>query len=145
MPFKSKAQQRKFFSMEGRGEIPKGTSKRWANHTKDIDSLPERKSKKKKKNPLITPGLGRRFTRNRVRPNLLPQGSQAGINVRPDMIPQGDLGRGFGGFRLPARRRMNRSLGLRGRFDPVKTEESQIKATTKANFPSRGKKKTTIY
>ena len=29
MPFKSKKQVRKFFAMEARGEMPKGTAKRW--------------------------------------------------------------------------------------------------------------------
>ncbi len=47
MPFKSKAQMRKFFVMEERGEIPKGTAKRWAKETKNIKSLPEKKRKKK--------------------------------------------------------------------------------------------------
>lgn len=46
MPFKSKAQQRYMFAAESRGEIPKGTSKRWAKETKNIESLPERKMKK---------------------------------------------------------------------------------------------------
>ena len=52
MPFKSKSQQKFMFSAEKRGEIPKGTAKRWAKHTKNIKSLPERvkKSGKKKLN-----------------------------------------------------------------------------------------------
>jgi len=41
MPFKSKAQQRFMFAAEDRGEIPKGTAKRWAKHTRSIKSLPE--------------------------------------------------------------------------------------------------------
>lgn len=49
MPFKSKAQMRKFYAMEARGEIPKGTTERWKRHTKSISKLPERKRKKKKK------------------------------------------------------------------------------------------------
>lgn len=47
MPFKSKAQMRWMFAAERRGELPKGTAKRWAEHTKNIKSLPERVSKKK--------------------------------------------------------------------------------------------------
>jgi len=43
MPFKSKAQQRFMFAAEGRGELPKGTAERWAEHTPDIKALPERK------------------------------------------------------------------------------------------------------
>jgi hypothetical protein len=42
MPYKSKAQQRKFFAMEARGELPKGTARQWAHHTPDIKALPER-------------------------------------------------------------------------------------------------------
>jgi len=40
-PFKSKAQQRFMFAAEARGEIEKGTAKRWADHTKNIKNLPE--------------------------------------------------------------------------------------------------------
>jgi hypothetical protein len=38
---------RKFYAMEARGEIPKGTTERWKKHTKSISKLPERKSTKK--------------------------------------------------------------------------------------------------
>jgi len=41
MPFKSKAQQRKFFAMEAEGKLPKGTAIAWAHETKDIKALPE--------------------------------------------------------------------------------------------------------
>ncbi len=40
MPFKSKAQRRKFFAMERNGEIPKGTTARFNRHTSG--PLPER-------------------------------------------------------------------------------------------------------
>lgn len=43
MPFKSKAQQRFMFAAEARGEVPKGTAKRWAHETPDIKELPEKK------------------------------------------------------------------------------------------------------
>lgn len=43
MPFESKAQQRFMFAAESRGELPKGTAKRWAKHTPDIKALPEKK------------------------------------------------------------------------------------------------------
>ena len=46
MPFKSKAQMRKFFAMKSRGELPKGKAKEWAKKTPNIKSLPERKKKK---------------------------------------------------------------------------------------------------
>lgn len=45
-PFKSKKQMRKFFAMENRGELPKGTAKRWAKETPNIKKLPLRKKKK---------------------------------------------------------------------------------------------------
>ena len=45
MPFKSKAQMKKFFAMEARGEMKKGTAERWAKHTPSIKSLPEHKKK----------------------------------------------------------------------------------------------------
>lgn len=41
---------RYFFAAEERGELPKGTAKRWAEETKNIKSLPERVSDSKKKN-----------------------------------------------------------------------------------------------
>ena len=44
MPFKSKVQMRKFFAMENRGEMKKGTAERWAKHTPNIKSLPEKKA-----------------------------------------------------------------------------------------------------
>lgn len=42
MPFKSKAQQKLFFTKEERGELPKGTAERWAKHTPNIKKLPEK-------------------------------------------------------------------------------------------------------
>lgn len=48
MPFKSKSQARFFFAAEDRGELPKGTAKRWAKHTPDIKKLPEKKKSEKK-------------------------------------------------------------------------------------------------
>jgi len=47
MPFKSKAQQRWMFAAEERGEVPKGTAKRWADHTPNIKKLPEEKKMRK--------------------------------------------------------------------------------------------------
>jgi len=44
MPFKSKAQMRKFAAMERAGELPPGTFERWMRKTKDPKRLPERKS-----------------------------------------------------------------------------------------------------
>lgn len=49
MPFKSKAQLRKFGAMLKRGEITKATYNRWIKHTPNIKGLPERKKKTKKK------------------------------------------------------------------------------------------------
>ena len=47
MPFKSKAQVKKFGAMVGRGEISKATFKKWKKHTPNIKKLPERVKKKK--------------------------------------------------------------------------------------------------
>lgn len=49
MPFKSKAQMRLFFAKEKRGELPKGTAKRWAHETPSVKKLPEKKKKSSKK------------------------------------------------------------------------------------------------
>ncbi len=54
MPFKSQAQMKKFFAMEARGEIPKGTSRKWADETPNMKALPKKVSKKKK-NPKKSP------------------------------------------------------------------------------------------
>ena len=45
MPFKSKAQRRKFHAMAARGEISKATVAKWEKHTKG-KKLPERAKKK---------------------------------------------------------------------------------------------------
>ena len=42
-PFASKAQMRKFFAMESRGDLPKGTAENWAHETRNIKHLPEHK------------------------------------------------------------------------------------------------------
>lgn len=143
MPFKSKAQQRKFFAMESRGEIPKGTAKKWADETKNISTLPERKTKKKKKNPLITmPGaMSRRIPRQR--PISMGGGTQ-GVPQRYSSQVRGGGILAPGITRPTQRRRLNIRLGLGGRFDPVMTE---VETTTKAKVSSSGKKKkmTTIY
>ena len=48
MPYKSKAQQRLFFAKEARGELPRGTARRWAHETKNLKKLPQRKKHKKR-------------------------------------------------------------------------------------------------
>lgn len=57
MPYKSKAQMRKFFAMEAKGELPKGTAREWAHHTPDTKALPEHVEKKA---GLNIKGLGER-------------------------------------------------------------------------------------
>ena len=49
MPFKSKAQQRKFGARLSRGEISKKKFDEWAHATKNIKKLPEKVKKNKKK------------------------------------------------------------------------------------------------
>ena len=46
MPFKSKAQMGWMFAAEKRGEVKKGTARRWAHHTPNIKKLPEKVNKK---------------------------------------------------------------------------------------------------
>jgi len=49
MPFKSQAQWKRFFAMEQRGKLPKGTAERWAKKTKiPFRQLPKRLAKRTK-------------------------------------------------------------------------------------------------
>jgi hypothetical protein len=48
MPVRSKAQLRKLHALEARGELKPGTARRWAAHTPNITSLPERVGSSKK-------------------------------------------------------------------------------------------------
>jgi len=49
MPFKSKAQVRKFGAMVKRGEMSKAKFEEWLHKTPNIKKLPERIKKKKKR------------------------------------------------------------------------------------------------
>lgn len=40
--YRSKSQMRMMFAKEARGEVKKGTARRWAHETKNIRRLPER-------------------------------------------------------------------------------------------------------
>lgn len=42
MPFRSKAQMRKFAVMERQGKLPRGTFRRWLRHTPNVKRLPRR-------------------------------------------------------------------------------------------------------
>lgn len=42
MPFKSKAQERKFRELEKQGKLPEGTADRWAKETPSLKKLPDR-------------------------------------------------------------------------------------------------------
>lgn len=57
MPFSSKAQQRFMFAAEARGDLPKGTARRWAHHTDDIKDLPERVEDKKESSVFVPTAL----------------------------------------------------------------------------------------
>lgn len=46
MPFRSKAQQRLMFAKERRGELKRGTARRFAHATRSIKKLPQRLRKK---------------------------------------------------------------------------------------------------
>jgi hypothetical protein len=47
MPYKSKAQEKKFFSLEKEGKLKKGTAETWAKETPNLKKLPQRVKKKK--------------------------------------------------------------------------------------------------
>ena len=49
MPFKSKAQMRKLFSLEHQGKLKSGTAEEFAHSTPNISKLPEHVKKKLKK------------------------------------------------------------------------------------------------
>ena len=49
VPYKSKAQMGKFFAMEKRGQLPKGTAKEWADETPNIKKLPKHVKKSRSK------------------------------------------------------------------------------------------------
>jgi len=42
IPYRSKRQVKKFFAMEARGELPKGTAEKWSEETPSIKNLPEK-------------------------------------------------------------------------------------------------------
>lgn len=44
--YRSKSQMRLMFAKEARGEVRKGTARRWAHETKSIRRLPERVKRK---------------------------------------------------------------------------------------------------
>lgn len=48
MPFRSKAQIRKFRMMEAQGALPKGTTARWLRHTPNPKRLPNRVKRRKR-------------------------------------------------------------------------------------------------
>ena len=53
MPFKSKAQMRKFYAMEASGEMPKGTAKKWSKETKNKKGLPEHVKEAIQRDPFL--------------------------------------------------------------------------------------------
>lgn len=57
MPFQSKSQRRFMYAAEARGDVPKGTAKRWEEHTPKDKPLPEKKEASVKSH-LIAGGLG---------------------------------------------------------------------------------------
>ena len=53
MPFKSKAQARKFYSLVEEGKIKESTAKEWAKATPNIAALPEKIKQKPRKSRVI--------------------------------------------------------------------------------------------
>lgn len=60
MPFKSKKQMRKFYALEERGEMKKGTARRWAHETPSIKSLPLYAAKKRGSKKMAAAGRRRK-------------------------------------------------------------------------------------
>lgn len=84
MPAKSKAQLRWLHAAEARGEVPKGTAKRWAEHTPDIKNLPERV----KKAASLLGGINLPIAPLKVPPVVnKPGGSPLGPGPAPAGIP----------------------------------------------------------
>ena len=52
MPFKSKAQMRKMFILESKGELKKGTAEKWV-HKTDMSKLPDKVRKGKSRKDYI--------------------------------------------------------------------------------------------
>jgi hypothetical protein len=84
VPYQSQAQHRYFRAAEARGELPQGTSSRWAHHTPGgIKGLPQRSGK--------TRQAGKKRTKTRKRASVLP-GLMAGFSVAQQPFPgQGRL------------------------------------------------------
>ena len=47
MPFKSRSQMRMMFAKESRGEVKRGTARKWAHETPNRRCLPERVKRRK--------------------------------------------------------------------------------------------------
>ena len=48
MPIQSKAQLRKMYSLEDKGVLKEGTTKKWIKHTESMKDLPDKVSEKRK-------------------------------------------------------------------------------------------------
>jgi len=88
MPFKSKAQQRFMFAAESRGEVPKGTARRWAHHTPDIKSLPEKKHTKKAMLYVLVSKLQKRAALQKITDHLA---KRADANAAPQTPQTGPM------------------------------------------------------
>jgi len=99
MPFKSKAQRRKFYAMADRGEIPKKTVKKWEKHTKDKD-LPEHK-KDAEALRMLKIGMAVRVVRRKMlKQALLPDLRRRFVSGKDTKVaaPKPTLGKAVGGL-----------------------------------------------
>ena len=86
-PFTSKSQQKFMFAAEARGEIPKGTARRWAKHTPSIKSLPERKtSNKRAAKKLLKKTAKRSFVGGRKITGPLPTDYYTNAEIKRDIL-----------------------------------------------------------
>lgn len=75
MPFKSKAQMRKFFQLEKEGKLPKGTAQRWLDETPNVKKLPNRvKPKKPLKKSAFAEGFSKAAQVNLKKEHKDPEG-----------------------------------------------------------------------
>ena len=107
MPFKSRAQQRYMFAAEDRGELPRGTARRWARHTKSIKKLPlradDQDSDEEEKVATLVANWADRWVRRVASVRPFDKMANRYERVRPDGCPQG------GGSMLASDRRDSRT------------------------------------
>jgi hypothetical protein len=81
---------RAFFAMEKRGELPKGTAERWAEHTPNIKSLPKR-VKKTRKHKVYGQDFVEGVQRNRMLTGVVPKPKNVNISLQTMKYLPGEM------------------------------------------------------